>query len=195
MRNQIVFDVDDILWSLNKRVSERVGIAFSDLCTFSIYENPRLSEKEKEQVLTAYNDPDLFKDIDWYPGAERIMELERHGIKVYINSNCCQKEIARLKYQQIHELINIPDDQLILNVFDVDSDGHKKKEIGDHVFAFVDDSPYNLLSATADHLYTLNKPWNTNVPELSELNIRRFDALEELVTALDKQLSERSILW
>ena len=121
------------------------------------------------------------------------MDLENHGkgVKVFVNSNSCQEEIAALKYMQIHQLIDISDDQLILNV--IDADGHKKKDIGDHVFAFIDDSPHNLLDAStkAEHLYTINTPWNINVPELDGLNIKRFDTLEEIIDDIGKLLDEK----
>ena len=190
---KIVFDCDDILWPLNERIAKAIGVKFSDLHTFSIFENTRLSKSQRNQVYAAYGDFHTFKHINWYAGAETIMDLENHGkgVKVFVNSNSCQEEIAALKYMQIHQLIDISDDQLILNV--IDADGHKKKDIGDHVFAFIDDSPHNLLDAStkAEHLYTINTPWNINVPELDGLNIKRFDTLEEIIDDIGKLLDEK----
>ena len=192
MSKKIVFDVDDILWPLNKRVAERTGVDFNKLCTFSIFENPLLSESEKERVLKAYGDSNIFKNITWYSGAEKIMALEKYGVRVYINSNCYQKEIADLKYDQIHKLVDIPDSQLILNVFDINLEGHKKKEIGENVLAFIDDSPHNLMAARAESLYTLNRPWNMTVSELNNINIKRFNTLDEIINDLDHKLSAES---
>lgn len=184
----IVFDIDDILWPLNKRVAKITGIDYSKLQTFFVKNNTLLSDYEKDLVFKAYFDPNIFKDIEWYHGAEKIMELEKYGVNVYINSNCGNHDIAKLKYDQIHKLIDIPDKQLILNILDA-SGKDKKKEIGDNVWAFIDDSPHNLLSAKAKYLYTLNTLWNTNVPELDKLNIKRFDTLEEIIDDLIKELS------
>ena len=43
MRN-IVFDLDDTLWHLNKKASELTGINFNKLKTFITTENPLLTE-------------------------------------------------------------------------------------------------------------------------------------------------------
>lgn len=187
MDEKIVFDMDDILWALNKRIADRHGIDHNKLVTYSIFENPILSDNEKEAILRAYNDPSVFEDIEWFDGADRIMVLEQFGARVFINSNCYCEEIARAKYEQIHRLIDIPDSQLVLNVFgDTYKDGNK--EIGEDVFAFIDDSPRNLIKADSVHLYTLNRPWNTNCAELKSLDIKRFDSLADILADLETQL-------
>ena len=192
--DKVVFDIDDILWPLNKRIANLYNIDHNALVTYSIFDNPILNDIQKDCVLKAYSNPELFKDINWFPGADMIMDLEKCGVKVFLNSNCFHKEIAKLKYEQIHKLIDIPDSQFILNVYGEDViEGHKDKNIGDGVFAFVDDSPHNLIKANAQYLYTLNRPWNINCPNLEAITILRFDNLMDIITDIKCRLSYGSM--
>lgn len=46
---KIIFDVDDTLWSLNKKVCTNLNIPYEKIITFSVYENPLLTKNEKKK--------------------------------------------------------------------------------------------------------------------------------------------------
>ena len=126
MRN-IVFDLDDTLWHLNKRASELTGIDFNKLKTFVTKENPLLTEEEQTILLDIYANPILWEKMEWIDGAKSIYSFEQlaDDIKVYIVSNCMNQQVADYKRSFLSKELSIPDNQIILNV----SMGAKKKKM------------------------------------------------------------------
>ena len=156
MQRKIVFDMDDTLWDLNKRACRMARIDFNKLQTFSLTDNPLLTESEKTRLSNVYNNVDLWRDIIWDPYATDIITLEKLGAKVFINSNCLNQTVADFKRQFVPTDLKLPDNQVILNVV---IDG-KRKELDDDMFIFVDDSPFNISKSTAKYNIIPNKPWN-----------------------------------
>ena len=171
---KIVFDLDDTLWSLCRRVASLTGVKYNDLVTFSIFDNPLLTDDDRARMLDAFNNAETFENIQWYEGVSDIMKLEQYGAEVYINSNCNIKEVADVKRRQLHELLDIPDERIILNV----TSEHTKKDVGDDVYIFVDDSPHNMLYSNAKHKIMLDCPWNINCTELKKQHIVSFSRFD-----------------
>lgn len=191
MRRIVVFDVDDILWGLNAKVSEITGIPEEKLITFALQENPLLTDEEKERVMSIYMSSEQFRDIKWYPGVERIMSLEQYGAEVHINSNSISQEVVDFKYSQLKSVIDIPDERLHLNLINIGDS--KKKDIGDDVFIFVDDSPHNIATSTAKYNLMLNHPWNTSVygiRDIGNVPVVRFDSLEKIIDHIETLLKQ-----
>lgn len=159
MSKKIIFDMDDILWGLNERVTLLNGVDMSKLVTFSTSDNPILTDEEKFKMKSCYGYDIIFQNIAWYDGIDLLKQLESEDVKVYINSNCGSEKIARYKAQQLRKKFDSTDITFILNLI---SDC-KKKSI-DEAFIFVDDSPHNLVDnkGKVQHLITINKPWNTS---------------------------------
>ena len=76
--------MDDILWGLNERVTLLNGVDMSKLVTFSVSDNPILTDEEKSKMKLYYGDDALFKHILWYDGVDLVKQLESDNIKVYI---------------------------------------------------------------------------------------------------------------
>lgn len=158
MSKKIIFDVDDILWSLNKRMTDKAGLIYENQITFRTEDNPLLTTAQKEKAMTILRDNTTFENIKWHDGIERINNIPAD---IYINSNSLSQETADTKRKQLHDVLNIPDDHMTLNVT-VSASAIKQKKIDNDTFIFVDDSPHNLSMSTAKYNIALIRPWNTS---------------------------------
>ena len=156
MAQKVVFDIDDTLWSLNKRIALRTGIDYNKMTIFSVHDNQNLTSEEKNLLLSSYADSSIFENIEWDKGIELINEL---NADVYINSNNLTQEIAEIKSQQIHEILNIPDDHITMNICNKKSDT-TSKIIDDDTYIFIDDSPHNIEMSNAKFNIMIRRPWN-----------------------------------
>lgn len=186
-KRRVVFDVDDILWGLNRVASDKAGVSYDKIVTYDVNDNPLLSEIERRKLLEAYSDPSTFKRIKWYSGIEDLLKLEQKGVEVYFNSNSFNIEISELKRKQLKSVLAISDSRLIFNTI---SDC-KVKEVGDGVWCFVDDSPHNILNSSAVHNIMLKTPWNTSEYAsdlLSDKSVVMLDTLEDILKYIIKLL-------
>lgn len=187
VKRKIVFDVDDILWGLNKIATDKANIDYNKIVVYSAKENYLLTEDERRRLLEVYSDPDTFRYINWYDGVEDIIRLEQKGAEVYINSNSFNIEISELKRKQLKSILDLPDDRLILNVLT----DCKKKEIGDGVWCFVDDSPHNIASSTAVYNIAVKTPWNTSkhaLDVIGDKDVIILDTLKDVINHIDYML-------
>ncbi len=156
---QIVYDVDDVLWPCTETVYRRLGIKIERQTNFRIHEDSAFSPAEQEQIVAAFSNVENFENMQFYDGAEQILEVEQLNAKVVINSNSFSKDIREAKRRQILKLLpSLKASQLQLNL--VGSKANHK-QISAEVFAFVDDSPYNIASSKAKFNFMPKKPWNT----------------------------------
>lgn len=159
---RIVFDIDDVLWSLNKRICDKHNIDIKKIKNFKISLNKELTENEVNTLFTEYGNPDIFKNIIWNDGIERVNELnklvnsEYNKYEVVIHSNSFSKDIADLKISQLIQVLDITDKQLFMNY-----NGKTKQDL-ENTFIVVDDSPYNILNSKAEHKIMLGNTWNTS---------------------------------
>ena len=180
---KVVFDVDDVLWSLNRRVASIANVDYDKIITYSITDNPILSSDEKKRILDVYFDDSIFEDIEWYPA---IKFLNTINADVYINSNALTERAAELKRTQLLRVLNIPADNIRINII---SDP-KHKQIDDDTYIFVDDSPYNIINSSAKFNIMLNCPWNIS-PEglqvLAERNksVIKCDSLDGIIDVIN----------
>lgn len=163
----VVFDIDDIVWGGQRRVAARLGIPFELLEEFHILENQRLTEAQRLAVNNCYRDPSFYRDIPFFPGFERILELEKFGARLQFNSNCFSQEALESKRDQIR--IVLPDarpEQFRFNL--VDGSTTIKKKFDDDSFIVVDDSPYNIAKSPAPYNIMPIVPW-TQTPKALEM--------------------------
>lgn len=152
-RKLIVFDMDDVLWVLNKKAARMAGIPAEKLTTFNTLMNPNLTDKEKSAMLAVYNDLRLFEDIEFYEIMINLVNDLYHNYPQYetrIISNCTTAAIRECKYEQLRRKIDLPKSQIELHVIDKWAQSFEKK-LPSGMFIFVDDSPYNIALSDARH--------------------------------------------
>ena len=184
MLKKVVFDMDDTLWSLNEKAVELANIDYNKLITFMINDNPLLTDEEKENLMKVYMSPDLFKNVNWFEGIERINDL---NADVHINSNIFSTNVDNIKRVQLHDVLRITDDKIHLNLV---TDA-KNKPIDNDTFIFVDDSPYNIINSPAPYNLMLKRPWNTSDEAkivLGNKPIHMFDSLNEIIDYIETLL-------
>lgn len=142
---EIVYDVDDVLWSLLRRVTGRLGIDYEKASRiFKINENTALSPREQEAIFAAFGDATMFEEIEFLAGAEEILRPRELGAVVKIKSNSFSTRIAELKTTQL--LAHIPGlapEDLMMPAIDGKTETYQKK-FDETMTILVEDSPYNV---------------------------------------------------
>lgn len=149
----VVFDMDDVMYNLNERVSKIKGIPYEKFTQFSIYDNPNMTEDEKKRVLAAYTEADTYRDVEFIqPVIDLINDVHRlfKDYEVHIISNSAAKEVRDVKLPQLLRVLDLPQSRIHLNVIDMRTQSLQKK-MPDNMFLIVDDSPHNLEMADARH--------------------------------------------
>lgn len=153
--------MDDTLWSLNKRICQHTGIPYEKIITFSIHENPLLTESEKQMTLSSYGNTTMFENIEWFDGVSQLNDMiHDENINVFINSNSTNETCSNLKRRQIHEILDIPDDHIIINAIGSKKKNVIQKTIDSDTYIFVDDSPHNIAMSPAKYNIMMKTPWN-----------------------------------
>lgn len=183
---KIIFDVDDTLWSLNKRVSQITGIDYDKLTIFSVHDNTNLTEDEKQAMLRAYADTDTFRNIEWDAGIEHIGSI---AADIYINSNNSTEEIAEVKREQLHSILNIPDDHIVMNITGLNKSSITKKVIDKDTYILVDDSLHNIEMSTAVYNIVIRRPWNQHSSVPKDKSIIFVDNLYNAILTVNDILS------
>ncbi len=192
-KKKVVFDVDDILWALNKRMTEMAGIDFSKLTVYSVLENKNLTDDERQRAYNIYMNHELFENIEWYPGIERINQLDAD---ISINSNSFCDKASMLKRQQLHDVLTLPDEKIIIRTIT----DEKKKEMDDDIFIFIDDSPYNIAASKATYNIVLQQPWNSS-PEMQAIMRTNgtgyiyCDTLEHIIDLVEMLITGKKKEW
>ncbi len=162
MERLVIFDVDDVMWDLNRKVSELTRIPYEKFTHFSIYENPDLMDYEKQYILDVYNDPETFKNICFKTAVIDLINRiywDYPRYPVHIVSNCGSRIIKDSKMDQLLEVLDLPEERIHLKQVDLEAD-HKTKELPDNIYIIVDDSPYNIVRAKAVHKIMPARPHN-----------------------------------
>lgn len=182
----VVFDVDDVMHDLNRRVAERTQIPYEKFVTFYPKENPVMTEEEKRRVLMAYQDPKTFEDIDFcLPVIDLVNRIyhEYPDYQVHIISNNTNEKIRDVKLRQLQKVLDLPEEQLHMHVIHIEES--KKKCLPKNIFLIVDDSYHNLKMADAQHkIMPARKHNETVLDENGRLNgeyVDRPETVEHLV--------------
>lgn len=153
--------MDDTLWSLNKRICQHTGIPYEKIITFSIHENPLLTESEKQMTLSSYGNTTMFENIEWFDGISQLNNMiHDENINVFINSNSINETCSALKRRQLHEILDISDDHIIMNAIGSKKKNGIQKTIDSDTYIFVDDSPHNVAMSPAKYNIMMKTPWN-----------------------------------
>lgn len=149
----VVFDMDDVMWNLNKHVAEIKGIPYEKFTQFSIYDNPNMTEEEKQKVLAAYTEAATYTDIEFtQPVVDLINDVHRLFPQYYVHiiSNSATEAVRDVKLPQLLRVLDLPKERLHLKVIDMPTQSCQKK-LPDNMFLFVDDSIHNQEMANAVH--------------------------------------------
>ena len=84
MAPKIVYDVDDVLWSLFQADLNYIGYSRDRDIDYHYADDPRLSDAEKSAITEAFHLSEVFAKMDFYPEAQEILRPESLGAEVYI---------------------------------------------------------------------------------------------------------------
>lgn len=187
--------MDDTLWSLNKRICQHTGIPYEKIITFSIPENPLLTESEKQMMLSSYGNTTMFENIEWFDGISQLNDMiHDENINVFINSNSANKTCSALKRRQLHEILDIPDDHIIMNVIGCKKKNSIQKTIDSDTYIFVDDSPHNIAMSPAKYNIMMKTPWNqsdTGKAIVKDKNVIYCDDFNHVLKTIYKILDQK----
>lgn len=181
----VVYDVDDILHPLEYRIADDLGIDVGRfLHTFAILENPKLSDQEREKIIAAFANSKYFQEIEFIDGIERILEPEKYGARVEINSNAFSEDIGRLKREQLLAVVpGLRPEQIKINVIHYGKS--HTKTLNPEMTIFVDDSPFNVgLSQALINIMPTWMPWSYSKEALAQLTDKSVtwrDSLNEMI--------------
>lgn len=188
---KVKFDLDDVGWLLVRRVSERTGIPYEMLDEFHTMENERLTLEQRETVVACYKDPEIFRDIEFLRGFNELMELEKHGALVGINSNSLSHGVIDVKRPQVMaQLPTMPEERMFFGL--VNEHTTIRKDFGDDVYIVVDDSPYNIAKSTAEHCIMPRRPWNQTAKAkqmVAHKQVYYVDCEEDMYGIYDKVIA------
>ena len=81
---------------------------------------------------------------------------------IYINSNSLNQECANQKLKELLKILQIPKENIIINVLD-NKEKIKEKRIAKDTYIFVDDSPNNILTSDEYSINILIKETKTYI--------------------------------
>ena len=152
---KVVYDLDDTVWGLNDVVyRRRMGLDPQIATYYNFIDNPSLTDEQKKHIRMLYENPDVFCECEFYPGVERIYDLEKTGCAdVWICSSCLNEQVMDVKIHRLyHEVPNINKTHLRLSC-----DGSHKRESGN---ILVDDRLQNIINEDFTYNILIDKPYN-----------------------------------
>lgn len=186
-KTKVCYDVDDTLWGLNSVIYNDThvhGLKYSDAITFCPYDNHLLTREQQDAVIACYHDPEIFRELEFYQGIDRLYDIEDTGLaEVWINSSNCSTGVMDIKHLRLlYEVPNINPDHIRLTV----SPDHSR-EPGD---ILVDDSIANIENSDFRYYILIDHPWNTLKPENEDLfkrkKIFRVYSLNEAIDLVEE---------
>lgn len=149
----VIFDMDDVMWDLNARVSQLTGIAYNRFTHYGAFDNPGFTEEEKAAVIRAYTEPDAYRNIVFRKSVIDLINRihrEHPECATHIVSNCGSQAIADAKKPQLLDVLELPEYKIHLHVINIETQT-KKKKLPDNIFMLVDDSPHNIILSNVQH--------------------------------------------
>lgn len=176
---EIVYDVDDVLWSYVGALSRAGGVTLEMWEDYYAPNNP-WPEETISLVNQALADEEVYRDIEFFPGVADILRPEKElGVKVRINSNCITQKVADLKRVQLKAAIpDLQDDAMTFNFNTINVVCDKK--LSPNTFIFVDDNPYHIIKSSAPINIVPKWPWNTSERACRMLAQANYTQLDDL---------------
>lgn len=157
---KIIYDVDDVLWGLNGRVAGQLGIPLSKISDFD-HSKTSMTATECQRFWQAYEQRETFIDMEFFPGIERLLDVEKYGVEVYIDSCACSKAVVEQKYHELRRVLpEMKPERMLIHLL-LGKTKHAK-QIGSDTLIFVDDGPHNVAHSQAKYNIVPRWPWNAN---------------------------------
>lgn len=180
---RVVYDVDDTLWNVSQTICDVHDLNFDDIVTYVAVNNPRLNEKQKQVMLAAYGEPEIFKQCKFYDGYERIFDLEKNGIaEVWISSGNMTEAVMAVKAKRLEEEVaNINMNHVRLTCSTQIYQGRVTGDI------LVDDSLMNMIKGDFKYNILIDMPHNRNEDDIAaaKKEIIRVTSLSEAVDLVE----------
>ncbi len=180
----VVYDIDDIVWLLNYRIAEDLGIDENRfLSTFSVKDNPLLSRDERQKIIAAFADSRYFENIQFMTGVENILAPQQLGAKVVFNSNSFSERIAELKTEQLLAAVpGLRQEQIQMHIIHYGKT--HKKALDPSTTILVDDSPFNVaLSPALMNVMPAWMPWSYSdeaIEQLADKPVKWCESLDDI---------------
>lgn len=158
---EIVYDVDDVLWSYVGVLSRAGGVDIEMWEDYYAPNNP-WSKESIARVNQALSDEEIYRNMVFFDGVADILRPEKElGVKVKFNSNCITQKVADLKRTQLKSVIpGLQDEAMTFNFNTINVVCDKK--LSANTFIFVDDNPYHIVKSSAPVNIMPSWPWNTS---------------------------------
>ena len=186
---KVVYDVDDVLNDLNGHVSTVLNTPQPN--NFNIKEATNLTDEQKEKIMEAYGNPDIFRTVPYLEDAKRIFDIENTGKTIVeIHSNNFNSDVANTKLESLRNLFpNIPESKFHLQVGKWD-----EKDTRTSPDIIVEDSILNLFKYDILTIKILiDKPYNQassyNTSDFREGIIRVY-SLKEAIDTVEKLVNK-----
>lgn len=180
---RVVYDVDDTLWNLSQTICDVHDLNFDDIVTYVAVNNPRLTEEQKQVMLAAYGEPEIFKQCKFYDGYERIFDLEKNGIaEVWISSGNMTEAVMAIKAKRLEEEVaNINMNHVRLTCSTQIYQGRVTGDI------LIDDSLMNMIKGDFKYNILIDMPHNRNEDDIAaaKKEIIRVTSLSEAVDLVE----------
>jgi len=178
----VVFDCDDFLWKMMRRIAFYLGIDFQTAtAVFAIKENKLLTPEQQDAILTAFADERYFQNIAFEPGVADILKVCELGAEVKINSNAFTEKIAEAKFYSLLAVIpGLKPEQIQMNIVSAGPSA-QRKTTDPRTTIFGDDSPYNIaLSPTLLGIVPKDMPWSISPEAVKIMQGKRVFCAENL---------------
>lgn len=179
---KVFYDVDDILHNLTERTAAHVGVDMNLWVDYHIQESLYYTPEQISHIVRTFEEPNIFQEMQFYPGTEAILAPRQLGAYVGLNTNSFTQAVADTKMPQL--LARVPhlcESDVINNI--CGATGALRKELDPQTFIFVDDSPYNIAKSPAQVNVMMKKPYNVT-PHAYEVmqgkRVFQFDTLTEI---------------
>lgn len=156
----VLCDIDDTIWPCTRMVAQRVGVDYEKWTNFRHWDNPAFTDEQKTQIDKAYQDPEHFRQLEFFTGFQKLPRLEEYGAKFKFCSNSMAEAVVQAKQHRMSaEFPQLRSDQLQLNLITPATTLTKKMD--DNVYILIDDGPCNIRQGRAQFNIIPAAPWNT----------------------------------
>ena len=183
LRPRCAFDVDDFSFDFMGVCCRLVGMDYQQHHCFYVENNLHYTLEQKIKMIAVFGTTVPYNGMQFYPGFEDVMRPAQDlDATVFFATNCPTKDIANAKRFNIHDAIEIPDEQILTfltgGVIGEDDPAHHKT-LPPRLLVYGDDAIHHLVEAQADYLIGMNKPWNIDPKLRAELAGRKVYWVED----------------
>ena len=101
-----VFDCDDVLLDLTQFVTDTLGLPV--MTEFSYRESGQYNAQDTQAITDAYSSANVFYQVPFYEGADKIMQLEEYGTEVHICTRSFTDAVTEVKKQRLPGHTKVP---------------------------------------------------------------------------------------